>query len=134
MRIDFHINFSGNCREAFLFYRAIFGGDIDLLTYGESQSDIDIPEEWNEKIIHGSFKLNNLEIAGADVLPEQYKAPQGFHLLLQLKDESESKRIFHALSKGGSITMPLQPTFWSPYYGIVVDKFGISWEINCAPA
>ena len=133
MRIDFHINFSGNCRQALSFYQSILGGHISLLTYGESPSDIDVPKEWNEKIIHGSITLKNFEMAGADLLPEQYKIPQGFHLLLQLESEAEGKRIFGAFSKGGSITMPLQKTFWSPCYGIVVDKFGISWEINCAP-
>lgn len=130
MRIDFHINFSGQCQEAFEFYQSLLGGDIELLTYGGSPTQNTVPEDWQAKIIHGSFRLDNLHIAGADVLPESYLSPQGFQLLLQLDTSAESRRIFDALSQGGVISMPLQKTFWSHAYGIVTDKFGISWEIN----
>jgi PhnB protein len=130
MKINLHINFSGQCQEAFEFYQSILGGEIKLLTYGDSPAKKEIATDWHEKIVHGSFELQGLEIAGADVRPEHYQSPQGFHLLLQLESESEAKRIFNAFSEGGAIVMPLQNTFWSSCYGIVRDKFGISWEIN----
>ena len=132
MKIDLHINFPGNCQEAFVYYQSILGGEVQLLTYGDSQSETNVPEDWKYKIVHGSIKLNQLEIAGTDVPPDAYEAPRGFQLLLQLNNEAESRRIFDALSENGSITMPLQKTFWSPCFGIVVDKFGIAWEINYA--
>lgn len=131
MRIDFHINFSGHCKEAFEFYQATLGGDTNFLTYENSPAKDSTPSGWRKKIVHGSFKLNGLEIAGADVLPRHYHEPKGFQLLLQLTSEPESQRIFAAFSEGGSITMPLQKTFWSPCYGIVVDRFSIPWEVNC---
>ena len=134
MRIDFHISFSGRCQEAFEFYKTILGGEIELLTYGNSPAGKDVPPEWSKKIIHGSFRLNNLEIAGADELPEHHKSLSGFQLLLQLESTAESQRIFNAFSEGGFVTMPLQKTFWSQSYGIVTDKFGIPWEINSATA
>lgn len=134
MRIDFHINFSGQCKEAFEFYQAILGGETSFLTYGDSPAKDYTPSGWRTKIVHGSFKLDGLEIAGADVLPEHYYKPSGFQLLLQLTSEVESQRIFIALSESGSITMPLQKTFWSPCYGIVVDRFAIPWEVNCTDA
>jgi len=130
VRIDFHINFSGQCQEAFEFYQSLFGGEIQLLTYEDSPAAMDVPEGWRNKIVHGSFKINSLEIAGADVLPELYQVPQGFQLLLQFDSETESKRIFDALSQNGTVKMPLQKTFWSPCYGVVTDKFDVPWEVN----
>ena len=133
MRIDFHIHFSGQCREAFEYYKHVLGGEVEFLAYADSPLKDDVSPEWAEKIIHGSFKLNNLEIAGGDVAPEHYQTPQGFLLLLRLGSEQESRRIFNAFSDGGTEIMPLQKTFWSPCYGIVVDKFGVSWKINYVP-
>ena len=135
MRIDAHLHFCGRCQEAFEFYEELLDGSISLmLTYGDSPAADQFPTELQSKIIHANLRLNNIEIAGADVLPDQYEQPRGFHLILQMDDESESKRIFNALSKAGTVTIPLGKTFWSPCYGIVVDQFGISWEINCAAA
>lgn len=130
MRIDFHINFSGNCREAFEFYQSILGGNLELLTYGDSPAKDNVPVDWHNKIVHGSFILNNLQIAGADVPPEDYRAPQGFQFLLQLESATEARRVFDALSEAGVITMPLQETFWTKAYGMFTDKFGVPWEIN----
>ena len=130
MKIDFHINYCGNCEEAFRFYQSIFGGELHLLSYKHSNSKRDLPEGWGDKIVHGSITIHNLNIAGADVFPEEYIRPQGFHLLLQIESKEECRRLFDALSQQGSTTMPLQETFWSQLYGIVVDQYGISWEIN----
>jgi PhnB protein len=135
MRIATHLHFCGQCQEAFEFYRGQLGGTISsMLTYGDSPEAENVPVEFHNKIIHGTFNVSNIEIAGADVLPNQYEQPKGFHLILQLDDESKAERIFNALSEDGKITMPLGKTFWSPCYGILVDKFGISWEINCESA
>lgn len=130
MRIDFHINFSGQCQAAFEFYQSLLGGQVELLTYGNSPAKDSVPSGWTEKIVHGSFAFNNLQIAGADVLPESYQKLQGFQLLLQLNSAAEAQRIFDALAEGGVITMPLQKTFWSEAYGIVTDRFGVPWEVN----
>ena len=79
--------------RGFEFYKSLLGGAIELLTYGNSPGAKTVPFEWRDKIVHGSFKINNLEIAGADVLHGQYQQPRGFQLLLQLEDEAEAKRI-----------------------------------------
>ncbi len=130
MRIDFHINFSGQCREAFEFYQSLLGGEIELLTYGASPARDSVPSAWAQKIVHGSFTFKGLQIAGADVLPENYQKLQGFQLLLQLNSSADAQRIFTALAEDGVITMPLQKTFWSDAYGIVTDRFGVPWEVN----
>ena len=68
--------------------------------------------------------LNNSKIAGADIVPDQFKPPAGFNIILQLTDEAEATRIFNRLAESGEVTMALQKTFWSPAYAMVTDKFG----------
>jgi PhnB protein len=68
---------------------------------------------------------------GGDVAPERYEAPKGFSLSLQIDRTSEAERVFHALSEGGTIVMPLERTFWAARFGMIVDRFGIPWLINC---
>ena len=131
MNIDIHIHYAGQCKEAFELYQSILGGELELLTYGASPAASTAPPEWHDKIIHGSLKLDQLAIAGADQAGEGYQRPQGFHLLLQLDNLDEAQRIFAAFAAEGTITLPLQETFWSTCYGSVMDKFGVSWEVNC---
>ena len=70
---------------------------------------------------------------GADVLPEQYERPKGFHVLLGIDDPAETERVTSANGKR-SVQMPLQQTFWAVRFGVLVDQFGVSWEINCEQA
>jgi PhnB protein len=68
---------------------------------------------------------------GADVVPESYEEPKGFSLSLQIKRTADAERIFSELSKGGVVTIPLEKTFWAARFGMVIDRFGIPWLINC---
>jgi len=71
---------------------------------------------------------------GGDVAPDKYEAPKGFSLSLQIKSSVDAERIFHELAKGGRVVMPLEKTFWAERFGMVVDRFGIPWLINCEGA
>jgi PhnB protein len=71
---------------------------------------------------------------GADVPPDSYKEPRGFSITIQINDPADAERIFGALSEGGTVTMPLQETFWAARFGMVVDRFGIPWMVNCGQA
>jgi PhnB protein len=132
MRLDLHLSFSGECQKALEFYRKVFGGDLSLLSYSDSPAAEQVPTEWRTKIVHGTLKIDDAEIAGADIVPEQYERPKGFQVLVQVDDVGVARRLFDDLSEGGTITMALQETFWSPCYGILVDRFGVPWEVNCA--
>jgi len=68
---------------------------------------------------------------GADQPPLQYEAPKGFSLSIQLSSVTDAERIFHELADGGTIQMPLAETFWAARFGVLVDRFGIPWSINC---
>jgi PhnB protein len=87
------------------------------------------PDDWSKKIMHGSVSLPGLELNGADVA--SYEAPKGFSLSVQLANAEEAERVFRELADGGSIMMPLEKTFWAERFGMVVDRFGIPWLINC---
>ncbi len=132
MSIGIHLQFTGQCREAFEFYQSLLGGSLEVLTYTESPASQDVPTEWQDKVIHATLVVNNMVLAGVDLYSDQYEPPGGFQLILQLDDEEESNRLFEALAEGGEVLMPVQKTFWSPCYGMLKDRFGMPWEVNCA--
>jgi PhnB protein len=135
MDINPHLTFDGRCEEAFRFYERVLGAQVSyFLKYGDSPMAGDVPPEWRSKIVHASLNLGERTLAGADVLPEQYQAPQGFYVLVAPDDSTQAERIFSALAEGGSVRMKLQKTFWSPAFGVVIDRFGIPWEVSCPQA
>jgi len=75
--------------------------------------------------------LSIYTLMGADVAPDQYEEPKGFSLSLQIKSTAEAERIFHDLASDGKVVMPLEKTFWAARFGMLVDRFGIPWLINC---
>ncbi|HET6585419.1 MAG TPA: VOC family protein [Nannocystaceae bacterium] len=130
MELGTHLVFSGRCREAFEFYARVFGGTIEgMLAYGDTPMASSVPAEWSAKIVHATLSIDGRKLMGADVLPEDYARPQGFYALFT-DEPTKVKAIFEALADGGSVKMPLQATFWSPAFGVVVDRFGVPWEIN----
>jgi PhnB protein len=68
---------------------------------------------------------------GGDVAPDRYEKPKGFSLSLHLNSTTQAERIFQLLAKNGTIVMPLEKTFWAARFGMLVDRFGVPWLINC---
>lgn len=130
MSLTAHLSYPGQCEEAFNFYSQLFGGEVTVLKYGDTPMAQEVPAEWREKIVHGTFSFSGCTLAGADVLPEHYRRPQGFSVLVDLEGVDNANRVFSALAHGGSVEMPIQETFWSPAFGMLVDRFGVPWEIN----
>jgi PhnB protein len=122
MTLGPHLTFCGQCEAAFKFYEQALGGTNLQLARRDG---------W-PGIVHASLTVGSATLAGADVAPDQYRTPQGFYVLLNVKNVPMAERIFTALSENGVIHMPLQPTFWSPSFGVLTDRFGTPWEINCA--
>jgi PhnB protein len=75
--------------------------------------------------------LGDAVLMGSDAPPGRYEKPQGFSVALMVKQPAEAERIFNALVENGTVTMPIQETFWSPRFGMLIDQFGIPWLINC---
>lgn len=131
MRINLHLTFNGQCQEAFEFYSRLLDGRITLMqTYGESAMGEPVDKDRQDKIVHAGLVFKDRVLAGVDMLPGEYQKPQGFFVLLEIDELPEVERIFKALAKGGEIKMPLQETFWTKAFGVLVDRFGIPWELT----
>lgn len=134
MRFVPHLTFDGRCEAAFKFYERSLGGKIlTMLTYGASPVSGQVPLEWRDKIVHANLSAEGTELVGADAFPGQYQRPQGFYVLFEIGDPRRAEHTFHALAENGEVVMPLQKTFWSPAFGVLIDQFGIPWEISCQP-
>lgn len=132
MSLSFHIDFNGQCQEAFEFYAANLQGVIGtMLRVKDSPISQSYSSDWQHKIVHANISIQGVELAGGDVKPEQYQKPQGFYLLLGLSTEDAVRSAFAQLSAGGEIILPPQKTFWSPCYAIVIDRFSVPWKLNC---
>lgn len=132
MRITPHLCFSGQCKAAFLHYHQLFGGTLNLLAYGESPMAASVDPHWHDRIVHATLQFDNVELAGADLPSHDCPKPQGFFVLLTVEDAANAERIFSSLAVGGEIHLPFQKTFWSAGFGVLVDQFGVPWEINSA--
>ena len=133
MQMSPYLSFSGDCEAAFALYERVLGGQVgELFRYGGSP--MAAPPDWADKIMHGSITLGGQLVMGGDVLPERYEKPRGFALSLQIKDVADAERIFRDLAEGGEELMPLEKTFWAARFGMLVDRFGIPWQINCEGA
>jgi len=133
MRISPHLCFDGQCEEAFRYYHNVLGGTIvTMLTYGASPLAPQTPRELHARIVHATLELDGIELTGVDVPPSEYHRPQGFFVTLTIAEPADARRIFQSLSVGGTILMQYQQTFWSAGFAVLVDRFSVPWEINCA--
>ena len=129
-----YLNFDGNCREAFDFYRSVFGGEFDIVqTFRDGPDDMGVPEEEMDNIMHVSFPIGDSVLMGSDV-PSIFGAPPvtgtNFSVSVSPDSREETDRLFAGLSDGGNVTMPMQDMFWGSYFGACTDKFGISWMVS----
>jgi PhnB protein len=124
--------FNGQCETAFRFYEQCLNGAVTfMLTWGKSPMAGDVPAEWHDKIVHATLRIGDTPIMGCDVPPGTYEPPRGFEIDLPVKDLATAQRLFEALAAGGQIRMPLHETFWAHRYGVLIDRFGVPWSINC---
>lgn len=133
-----YLNFDGKCKEAFEYYKSVFGGEFTYVgSFGEMPSMPGMPdlsEEYRKRIMHISLPLGgNTVLMGSDILPQmghELKEGNNYAISLLLDTTDEADRVFASLADGGTITMPMERTFWGAYYGQVTDVFGIHWMLN----
>jgi len=132
MQMNPYLSFNGQCEAAFKLYEQVLGGQLgDIFRYAGTPLAHQVPTDWQGKVMHGSVTIGGQVLMGGDVAPDRYEAPMGFSLSIQLKDATEAERIFGELSQGGRVVMGLEKTFWAERFGMVIDRFGIPWMINC---
>lgn len=135
MQLNAYLLFKGNCKEAFQFYESALGGKIEaMMPHAGTPMEKHVAPEWAQKIMHARLAVGDAVLMGSDVPEGEFGKPEGFSVSLHTDDPEEAERLFHALEKGGKVTMPIQSTFWALKFGMLVDQFGIPWMVNCQQA
>ncbi len=135
MELNPYLNFDGQCEAAFRFYERCLGGKIvTMMNHEDSPIADQVPASWGKRIMHARLTVGESVLMGSDFPPEHHEQPQGFAVSLQIKQPAEAERVFRELAEGGTIRMPIQQTFWAVRFGMLVDRFGIPWMINCEQA
>lgn len=135
--VNVYLTFNGNCRQAFDFYKCVFGGEFPYIgTFGEMppKEGKETPEEDKDKIMHVSLPISKETILmGSDTGGEwasHHKEGNNFSISINAESREEADKLFNGLSEGGKVTMPMADTFWGAYFGMFTDKFGINWMVN----
>ncbi len=132
MQLNPYLHFNGQCEEAFKFYEQCLGGKIvTMTTHGDSPMADQAPSEWRSKILHAHLTVGDNALLGSDVPSQYYEAPKGFSLTLNIDDPADGERLFNVLAENGTVQMPFQQTFWAARFGMLVDRFGTPWMVNC---
>ncbi len=132
--IEPYLFFRGRCEAAVEFYETALGAErVMLMRFEEAPEQPPegmLAAEWGNKIMHASIRVGGTMIMMSDGCSREGSGFDGFSLSLCPENEIEAKKIFSAISEGGSVEMPLGKTFWSPCYGMCTDKFGVSWMVS----
>ncbi len=137
MQVQPYLFLDGSCEEAIAFYRAAIGAEVAmLLRYKDHpgpEEERMVPPGSGEKVMHAAIRIGETTIFASDGRCLGQPSFQGFALSLTVHDVAEAERAFAALSDQGKVTMPLAKTFFSPSFGMLTDRFGVSWMVLVAP-
>ena len=132
MTVQPYLFFGGRCEEALEFYRESLGAEIVMLSrFKEAPQPMPgLPDCFDDKIMHATVRIGESMWMASDGQCEGNPNFEGFSLSITVPNESEAKHVFGALSKEGLVTMPLEKTFWTSSFGMVQDRFGVSWMVS----
>ena len=127
--LDPYLNFRDETREAMEFYRGVFGGELRMMTFKEYQASQDPSED--DKIMHAQLEAEGIRLMAADTPNSmEYQPGTNFNLSLSGEDEATLRGYFEKLQEGGKVTMPLEKAAWGDTFGMLIDRFGVSWLVN----
>lgn len=128
-----YLTFNGNAAEALAFYAKALDGKVSFsMTFGESPMGGETPAAHKDKIMHATLEARGHQLMASDAPPEwKFEGYKGFSLSVQANNVDEGKKLFDALAAGGQVTMPYGPQFWAVGFGMLTDKFGVPWMVNC---
>jgi PhnB protein len=133
MQVQPYLFFDGRCEEAVEFYKSALGAEVTMLMRfkdsPEPPSPGCVPPGAENKVMHTSFRIGQTTVMASDGRCLGQPSFQGFSLSLAVPNEAEAERLFARLAEGGQVQMPLTKTFFSPRFGMVADRFGVSWMI-----
>jgi len=133
MQVQPYLFFDGRCEEAIGFYREAIGAKVEMLMRMKDSPEPPqpgmCPPGSENKVMHAALRVGETTVMASDGRCLGKPSFQGFSLSLNAKDEPDAKRLFNALAAGGQVQMPLGKTFFSPCFGMVADRFGVSWMV-----
>ena len=138
MQVQSYLFFDGRCEEALAFYQAALGAEVTaLMRFKDAPPQPGHPSQEGcgpaqadpEKIMHASFKIGETQIMASDGMNGGKPDFKGFSLSIEAPNEAEAERLFAAISQGGTIQMPLGPTFFARSFGVTADRFGVGWMV-----
>ena len=136
MHIQPYLFFNGRCEEAIEFYKAALGAELQMLMRHKDSPVAPppgrLPAGSEQKVMHAAFRVGDTVVMASDGMNDGKPVFNGITLSLSVATEAEVRTIFAKLSVGGNIQMPVDKTFWSPAFGMVVDRFGVSWMVTVA--
>jgi PhnB protein len=131
--VAFHpyLFFGGNCRDAFTRYQEIFGGELVVLTMSDTPSEEPVPPEHADLVMHAALMVGDTLLMGSDdPTSDSFGPVQGMQVNYATDDADDAKRAFEALAEDGEVRLPIGETFFSPAFGMCVDRFGTPWMVN----
>ena len=133
MRVEPYLMFAGRCEEALAFYQQALGARTQMvLRFKDSPEPpaMPLPPGWDDKIMHSGFMVGDTLVMASDGMSSEAHPFQGVTLSITADSEAHARRLFDALSAGGSVFMPLGKTFWSACFGMCSDRFGVHWMVG----
>jgi PhnB protein len=135
MQLEPYLFFEGNCEKALNYYKDVFGGEVEGLSrWSEMPKDAQGPPvtpETANRVMHANFRAPGVAFMASDATPEKRYGEGSISLSIGTNNVAEAERVFNLLADGGKVEMPMQDTFWGARFGMLTDKFGIDWMINC---
>jgi PhnB protein len=130
MKVQPYLFFDGRCEQAIEFYKKAVGAKlVMLMRFKESPEPTQTPPGSGEKVMHASFRIGDTEVLASDGMCNGKPTFQGVALTLTAPTAAEAERLFAALGEGGQVQMPMTQTFFSPRFGMLADRFGVSWMV-----
>lgn len=130
--IHAYLTFNGNCREAMKFYQECLGGDLHLQTIGETELSGKLPVKIKNYILHATLTNNSLLLMASDMVGDKgLQKGNTMALTLACTTDSELKKCYLRLSRGGEQTHPIRKTYWGAWLGSLTDKYGNHWLLHC---
>jgi PhnB protein len=137
MQVQPYLFFDGRCEEAVEFYKTKLGAKVEMLMrFKDSPEPAQpgmVPPGSENKVMHSCLRIGDTAVMASDGRCMGKPSFQGFSLSITAPNEAEAERLFAALGDGGQVQMPLTKTFFSPRFGMVADRFGVSWMVIVAP-
>lgn len=133
MKIHPYLMFDGSCADAMRFYEKTLKGRIEMMmTYAEApEGSMPVPAEARKLVMHASLEIEGQKIMASDAPPGRFEPMKGLWVSLNVGSIGEAERVFKELSDRANVVMPISETFWAARFGMLIDRYGTPWMVNC---